>query len=29
VPDEGHMACLDTQSKTWHSAADALEGVRG
>jgi acetyl esterase/lipase len=24
VPDEGHMACLDTQSKAWHHAADAV-----
>jgi acetyl esterase/lipase len=27
VPDEGHMACLDTQSAAWHSAAAALQHV--
>jgi acetyl esterase/lipase len=27
IPDEGHMACLDTQSATWRSAAAALVRV--
>jgi acetyl esterase/lipase len=27
IPGEGHMACLDTHSKTWHMAAEAIEQV--
>ena len=27
VPDEGHMACLDTQSTAWQAAAEAIARV--
>jgi hypothetical protein len=26
VPDEGHMACIETQSRAWQAAAEAIVG---
>jgi acetyl esterase/lipase len=27
IPDEGHMSCIETQSKAWHVAAEAIVGA--